>query len=63
MLFKEGFDGSYNSAFYVQNTQNTSATVTVKFYDTNGVLACTRTDTVAGLATLGYWLPSVVCNP
>jgi hypothetical protein len=62
MLFKAAFGGTYNSAFYIQNTENTSATVTVKFYDTTGALTCTRQDTVAALSTLGYWVPSVTCN-
>jgi CSLREA domain-containing protein len=63
MLFKGAFDGTYDSAFYVQNTENSSASVTVKFYDASGNLTCTRTDTIAALAVQGYWVPSVICNP
>jgi len=63
MLFKSAFGGTYNAAFYVQNTEATSASVTLKFYDANGVLTCTRNDTIPALATLGYWVPSVTCNP
>jgi hypothetical protein len=63
MLFKEGFDGTYNGAFYVQNTDNSSGSVTIKFYDTTGALSCSRTDTLPALATLGYWMQSVTCTP
>jgi len=63
MLFKAAFGGSYNAAFYIQNTEVTSATVTIKFYDTNGVLSCTKTDTIPARSTLGYWVPSVTCSP
>jgi hypothetical protein len=61
MLFNNTW-GSYNSAFYIQNTENSPATVTLKFYDTTGHLSCTRTDTVAALSTLGFWVPSVGCH-
>lgn len=65
MLFKDAFGGSYDSAVYVQNTHaSSSASVTVSFYNTNGVLSCTKTATIAPRATLGYWLPSITtCNP
>ena len=63
MLFKAAFGGSYNAAFYLQNTQNSAAAVTIKFYDTNGNLSCTRTDTIPALSTLGFWVPSVACDP
>ncbi len=65
MLFKDAFGGSYDSAVYVQNSHaSNSASVTVNFYDANGVLSCTKTDTIAPRATLGYWLPSIkTCNP
>jgi hypothetical protein len=62
MLFKNMW-GSYNSAFYLQNTDPlNTANVTLRFYDTDGNLSCTRSDTIPALATLGYWLPSVVCQ-
>jgi hypothetical protein len=63
MLFKYAWGGSYNSAFYIQNTDSGNpASVTVKFYDVNGALKCTRTDSIPASATLGYWVPSVECN-
>jgi len=61
MLFKNAFGGSYNAAFYMQNTENSAATVTIKFYDSNGNLSCARTDTIPALSTLGFWIPSVTC--
>jgi hypothetical protein len=63
MLFKDAFGGSYDSAFYFQNTDALIATVTIKLYDTNGNLACTRQDTIPPLSTKGYWLPTIPCNP
>jgi len=63
MLFKDAFGGSYDSAFYLQNTDASGpATVTLKFFDADGVLACQRTDTIPGLATLGYWVPNMICE-
>jgi hypothetical protein len=62
MLFSNAW-GSYNSAFYVQNTESANASVTIKLYDTNGTLACTRIDTIPALSTKGYWVPSITCNP
>jgi len=63
MLFKNAFGGSYNAAFYVQNTENSAASVTIKFYDSNGNLSCVRTDTIPALSTLGFWVPTVTCGP
>jgi hypothetical protein len=64
MLFNGAFGGSYNSAFYLQNTNTTyGAIVTVRFYDAGGSLICTRSDTIPAKATLGYWVPSVSCDP
>ncbi len=63
MLFKDAFGGSYDSAFYIQNTEATQATVTTKFYDSSGILTCSRTDTIQPKATLGIWLPSATCTP
>jgi hypothetical protein len=63
MLFKNMW-GSYNSAFYLQNTDLVNAAnVTLKFYDTDGSLSCTRSDSIPAKATLGYWVPSVSCDP
>jgi hypothetical protein len=62
MLFKQMW--GYDSAFYVQNTDDTNdANVTIKFYDPNGVLNCTKTDTIPKLSSHGYWLPSESCLP
>jgi uncharacterized protein YkwD len=63
MLFKDAFGGSYDSAFYIQNTEASAATVITKFYDSSGVLICTRSDTLAAFSTLSLWLPSLTCTP
>jgi hypothetical protein len=64
MLFNGSFDGSYNSAFYVQNVNGSNpASITIKFYDSQGTLNCTLNDTVSALASKGYWVPSVPCSP
>ena len=55
MLFKDAFGGSYDSAFYIQNTEATAATVITKFYDNTGALTCTRSDTLAAFSTLSLW--------
>jgi hypothetical protein len=62
MLFNKTW-GTYNSAFYVQNTENSAATVTLEFYDASGALSCTRTDNIPAFSTLGYWVPGVTCSP
>jgi hypothetical protein len=62
MLFNNAW-GSYNAAFYIQNTETNQAVVTIKFYDTSGNLSCTRIDTIPALSTLGYWVPSTTCAP
>lgn len=64
MMFNEAFGGSYDSALYVQNTSSTTAAnVVLSFYDVNGNLKCTKTNSIPALSTQGYWLPSVVCDP
>jgi hypothetical protein len=63
MLFKDAFDGSYDSALYLQNTENTEANVTIQFFDSSGSPTCSRTDTIPPRATLGLWLPSAICYP
>jgi len=63
MLFKNAYGGSYNAAFYVQNLENSTASVTLNFYDSNGNLSCVRTDTIPARATLGIWIPTVTCDP
>jgi hypothetical protein len=62
MLFKVAY-GTYNSAFYVQNTEGSTAAVTINFYDSTGALTCTRNDTLAGFSTLSLWTPSLTCVP
>jgi hypothetical protein len=63
MLFKGAFGGSYNAAFYVQNTHaSNTANLTLQYYDSNGVLNCTKTDTIAPLASKGYWVPAATCD-
>jgi hypothetical protein len=62
-LFKAAFGGSYNAAFYIQNTEASTANVTIQFYNANGNLSCTRTETISALSTLGFWVPSVICDP
>ena len=63
MLFKDAYGGSYDSAFYIQNTEASAATVLTKFYDSAGALTCTRSDTLAPFSTLSLWLPSLICTP
>jgi len=63
MLFRDAFGGSYDSALYVQNTENSAASITVNFYDSNGNLSCVRNDTIPALSTLGFWIPTVTCGP
>ena len=61
MLFKDAFGGSYDSAFYIQNTETSAAAVTIKLYDSTGVLSCTRNETIAALSTFSLWLPNLTC--
>ncbi len=62
MLFKDAFGGSYDSALYIQNTDSSNtANITIKFYDSAGVLSCTKNDTIPALGSKGYWLPTEVC--
>jgi hypothetical protein len=64
MLFKDAFaSGSYDAAFYIQNTESTAAAVTIEFYDGTGALTCTRNDTIAPFATQGLWSPTLSCLP
>ncbi len=63
MLFKNAFGGTYNSAFYIQNTDAVNpASVTIQFFDTLGNLSCVRSDSIPARATLGYWVPDVTCD-
>ena len=63
MLFKGAFGGTYNAAFYVQNVGGSTATLSIKYYDLAGNLSCTKSDTVAALASKGYWVPGETCLP
>ncbi|MGE5376496.1 MAG: hypothetical protein ACM3XO_15670, partial [Bacteroidota bacterium] len=63
MLFKGAYGGSYNSAFYIQNVNaSNQASITIKYYDSEGVLQCTKADTIKPLASKGYWVPSATCD-
>ncbi|PWH11895.1 MAG: hypothetical protein DDG60_15680 [Anaerolineae bacterium] len=65
MLFKNAFTGgTYKSAFYIQNVDDwNSANVTIRYYNDAGTLNCTIIETIAPMASRGYWLPSVGCLP
>ena len=62
MLFKDAFGGSYDSAFYIQNVDVSTANIDIEYYDSTGALTCSSTDTIASHASKGYWLPST-CVP
>ena len=60
MLFKQAFDGSYDSALYIQNVDSRNmAHITIKFYNANGAQIHSMSDTLAPLASKGYWLPNI----
>ncbi len=62
MMFRYAFDGSYNSALYIQNLDSTNtANITINLYDSSGSLSCTHTDSLPALASRGYWLPTMTC--
>jgi hypothetical protein len=63
MLFKNAFGGSYNAAFYLQNTETSTANVTIKFYDSSGILSCVKSASIPALSIAGYWVPGVDCDP
>ncbi|MGE5376762.1 MAG: PQQ-dependent sugar dehydrogenase [Bacteroidota bacterium] len=64
MLFKAAFGGAYNAALYIQNIDpGATASVTIRFYDDSGSEVCSQTDTIAPLASKGYWTPSISCLP
>ena len=64
MLFKGAYGGTYNAAFYVQNIDPfNTATLTIQYYDSAGNLSCTKSDTLAALASKGYWVPGETCLP
>jgi hypothetical protein len=61
MLFKDAFGGSYDSAFYIQNTETSAASITIKFYDNLGALTCTRNETLPAFSTFNLWVPDITC--
>ncbi len=61
MFFKNGF-GSYNTALYVQNVTNASASLTIEYLNLDGTVACTDNDTLAANASKGYWSLTVTCD-
>ena len=61
MLFKDAYGGSYDLAYYIQNTEASAATVLTKFYDSSGALTCTRNDTLPAFSTLSLWVPGLTC--
>ncbi len=61
MFFKNGF-GNYNTALYIQNISNATASLTIQYLNLNGTVACTVNDTLAPRASKGYWSLSVTCN-
>jgi uncharacterized repeat protein (TIGR02543 family) len=65
MLFKDAFaNGTYDSALYIQNVDaSNAADVTIRFYDVDGNLSCVVADSISALASKGWWLPGVTCNP
>ena len=62
MLFKNAY-GSYQSAFYIQNTSGSAANVEISFYDSAGALSCVKSIDLAAGATEGFWMPTVTCTP
>ena len=63
MLFKNAFGGSYDSALYIQNVDAATGNFSIKYYDSTGALTCTVTDdTIAPLASKGYWLPGLAAS-
>jgi hypothetical protein len=63
MLFKDANGGSYDAAFYVQNTSGSAANVEISFYNSAGVLSCIKSVNLAAGATAGFWMPTVTCEP
>lgn len=63
MLFKNAFGGSYDAAFYLQNTSASSANITISFYDSDGNLTHSMPDTLGAHASKGYWLPDIASLP
>jgi hypothetical protein len=59
MLFKDAFGGSYDSALYIQNLGNASATLSVDFISDAGTVVHTVNDTLPANASKGYWLPGI----
>ena len=54
MLFKDAWGGDYDAALYLQNVDNNTANLTIRFYDNTGTETCTQVDTLARSAYLRY---------
>ncbi len=64
MMFRSAFGGSYNAAFYIQNTDDVNAAnVTLQFFDIAGASSCSQMVNIPAGATSGYWLPTLACAP
>jgi len=63
MLFKNAYAAPYNAAFYIQNVTGNAANVDISFYDEAGTLSCVKSINLAGNATVGFWMPTVICAP
>ena len=58
MLFFNAFGGSYNAGYYLQNLDPiNTANLTIKYYDVNGALSCTKTAAINPLAARDVWVP------
>lgn len=64
MLFKDAFGGGYKGALYIQNVDPvTTAHITIDYYSSSGSLTCTMTNTLAPMASWGYWMSTEGCMP
>ena len=63
MLFKHAW-GNYDAAFYVQNVDGShDAHISINYFDAGGAATCSVDDTIAPLASHGYWTPAETCLP
>ncbi len=63
MLFKNAFGSAYNAAFYIQNVTGSATNVNMSFYDSAGILSCSKTISLAPNATQGFWISTMTCAP
>ncbi len=62
LLFQDDFNGlNYDSMLVLQNTQNSSATVTVNLYKNDGASACSYNQSIAPHASANFWLENLAC--